>query len=30
MKNKNPLFFLNDIKESLEKIFQYTSNLSFE
>ena len=30
MKNKNPLFFLNDIKESLEKIFQYTSNLSFK
>lgn len=30
MKNKNPLFFLNDIKESLEKILEYTNKLSFE
>ncbi len=30
MKNKNPLFFLHDIKESLEKIFEYTNKLGFE
>lgn len=29
MKNKNPLFFLNDINESLDKIFNYTNGLTF-
>lgn len=30
MKNKNPLFFLQDIQNSLIKIFKYTENLSYD
>lgn len=30
MKNKNPLFFLQDIQNSLIKIFKYTKNLSYD
>ena len=30
MKNKNPIFFLYDIKNSLSKIFQYTNNINYE
>ena len=30
MKNKNPIFFLQDIQNSLEKIFRYTENINFE
>ena len=30
MKNKEPVFFLNDIRNSLEKIFKYTKNIEFE
>ena len=30
MKNKEPVFFLNDIQNSLEKIFKYTKNIEFE
>ena len=30
MKNKNPLFFLLDIQNSLNKILKYTDNISFE
>lgn len=30
MKNKNPLFFLQDIECSLQKIFKYTSNITYE
>ncbi len=30
MKNKNPLFFLQDIECSLKKIFKYTSNITYE
>lgn len=30
MKNKNPIFFIYDIKNSLEKIFRYTENVDFE
>ena len=30
MKNKNPLFFLQDIQNSLTKIFKYTENISYD
>ncbi|MCX4274584.1 MAG: DUF86 domain-containing protein [Candidatus Gastranaerophilales bacterium] len=30
MKNKEPVFFLKDIKNSLDKIFKYTDNIEFE
>lgn len=30
MKNNEPIFFLNDIRNSLEKIFKYTENIGFE
>lgn len=30
MKNKNPLYFLQDIECSLQKIFRYTKNISYE
>lgn len=30
MKKKNPLFFLEDILYSLEKIFKYTDNIDFD
>ena len=30
MKNKNPLFFLQDIECFLQKIFKYTSNITYE
>lgn len=30
MKDKNLLFFLEDIKNSLEKIFKYTDNINFD
>ena len=30
MKDKNPLFFLEDINNSLTKIFKYTDNIDFE
>ena len=30
MKNKEPLFFLEDIKNSLNKIFKYTDDIDFK
>ncbi|MBR1424366.1 DUF86 domain-containing protein [bacterium] len=30
MKNKEPLFFLEDIANSLDKIFKYTDNINFQ
>ncbi len=30
MKDKQPLFFLMDIKNSLNKIFKYTDNITFD
>lgn len=30
MKQKNPLFFLEDIKNSLLKIFKYTENIKYD
>lgn len=30
MKEKKPLFFLQDIKNSLDKILKYTNNISFD
>ena len=30
MSNKNPLFFLKDIQNSLNKIFKYTDNITFD
>ena len=30
MRDKNPLFFLNDINESLERILEYTNKLTLE
>ncbi len=30
MKQKNPLFFLEDIQNSLSKIFKYTENIKYE
>ena len=30
MKNKEPLFFLEDIKNSLNKIFMYTDSIDYE
>ncbi len=30
MKKKNPLFFIEDILYSLEKIFKYTDNIDFD
>ena len=30
MKNKEPIFFLQDIQNSVEKIFKYTKNINYE
>lgn len=30
MKNKEPFFFLQDIQNSIEKIFKYTKDISYE
>jgi len=30
MKNKEPLFFLQDMQNSVTKIFKYTENISYE
>ena len=30
MKNKEPIFFLQDIQNSVEKIFKYTKGINFE